>query len=128
MNGPGTMKTAVVLDANALLMPFQFGINLDAELRRLVGECEMLVPSSVLEELDNAKPADLARAAKALASRCRVVAVDEKGDEAVIATALRKKAMVVTNDRALIGELKKRRVPVICLRSRSHLVLIGNYL
>src|SRR5207247_5187201 len=42
---------AVVLDANALLLPFQFRVNLEAELRRLLGEHEILVPSAVLDEL-----------------------------------------------------------------------------
>ena len=34
----------VLLDANALLMPFQFRINLEAELRRLLGDVDIVVP------------------------------------------------------------------------------------
>ena len=42
---------AIVLDANALLMPFQFNIHIDQELRRLFGDIPVVVPSSVLGEL-----------------------------------------------------------------------------
>ena len=35
----------VVLDANALMMPFEYKINLDLELLRLLGEYEAYVPS-----------------------------------------------------------------------------------
>ena len=35
---------AVVLDANALLLPFQFRVNLESELRRLLGDHERGIP------------------------------------------------------------------------------------
>src|SRR3989442_14956193 len=35
-----TVLRLVLLDANALLMPFQFQVHLDAELRRVVGDVE----------------------------------------------------------------------------------------
>ena len=41
-------RLRVVLDANALMLPFQFSINLDVELGRLLGECDVYVPSSVV--------------------------------------------------------------------------------
>src|SRR5206468_5929763 len=47
-----TVPRLVLLDANALLMPFQFQVHLDAELRRVVGDVEIAVPTPVLAELD----------------------------------------------------------------------------
>jgi rRNA-processing protein FCF1 len=119
-------KQIVILDANALLMPFQFRINLDIELERLLGECEVLVPSSVLGELEKlAKENRQAKAALALAKKYRVSEVEEGGDASIVSLANELNAIVVTNDKDLIMKLKESRIPVIYLRSRTHLVLEG---
>src|SRR2546425_10665100 len=47
-----TVPRLVLLDANALLMPFQFQVHLDAELRRVVGDVEVAVPTPPLAGLD----------------------------------------------------------------------------
>jgi len=122
------MAVKVILDTNALLMPFQFGLNLDKELERLLGDCEILVPSSVLDELNELEPKKLARSAKALASKFKVIKTKEKGDKAIISTAKKLKCAVVTNDKELIKALKELKLPVIYLRSRTHLVLSGRFL
>lgn len=122
------MVTKVVLDTNALMMPFQFNINLDSELERLLGPFEGIVPSSVLEELDGMKPERLAKAAKALASKYKLFDTDEKGDAAVLSVAKRLRAVVVTNDKQLGTKLKALKLPVVSLRSRTRLVLSGSFL
>lgn len=114
------MVRAVVLDANALLMPFQFHLNLDLELRRVVGEIPVLVPSSVLAELERSAD-QRAKAALRLAARYRVVPTDLRGDEAVLALAETEQAAVVTNDRPLRRRLKRAGIPVISLVGESHL-------
>jgi rRNA-processing protein FCF1 len=119
-------RPVVILDANALLMPFQFKINLDTELQRLVGECEILVPSSVLGELRKLESTiKEAKAALALAQKYTITEVDGSGDQSLLSLANDLKGIVVTNDMELIGELKRSRIPVIHLRSRTHLVLEG---
>ncbi|MFQ6061412.1 MAG: PIN domain-containing protein, partial [Thermoplasmata archaeon] len=119
-------KQSVILDANALLMPFQHNINLDMELRRLLGECEVLVPSSVLGELRRlARRNRNAGAALALARKYAIAQVEEGGDTSLISLAREKDAVVVTNDRSLIRELRKSSIPVVYLRSRTHLVVEG---
>jgi rRNA-processing protein FCF1 len=122
------MATKVVLDTNALLMPFQFKINLDIELERLLGSFEAFVPSSVLDELAKTKPKGLAKAARALASKYKIFETDEKGDAAILAVAERLNAVVVTNDKELGSKLKALGLPVVSLRSRSRLVLSGSFL
>lgn len=122
------MAVKVILDTNALLMPFQFGLNLDKELERLLGACEILVPSSVLDELDKLEPKKLAKSAKALASKFKLLKTKEKGDKAIISTAKKLNCAVVTNDKELIKTLKELKLPVIYLRSRTHLVLSGRFL
>jgi rRNA-processing protein FCF1 len=119
-------RPVVILDANALMMPFQFNINLDTELKRLVGECEILVPSSVLGELRKLESTTReAKAAVALAQKYTITEVEGSGDQSLVSLANDRNGIVVTNDMELIGELKRSRIPVIHLRSRTHLVLEG---
>lgn len=113
---------AVVLDANALLMPFQFKLNLDAEMKRLLGEIPVFVPSSVLGELAGLADRN-AKAALSLARKYSIVETERRGDEAVILIAEQRSAAVVTNDRGLIGRLREKRIPVIRLRAERYLVL-----
>ncbi|UCD92180.1 MAG: twitching motility protein PilT [Methanobacteriota archaeon] len=120
-------KQKVILDANALLMPFQFGVNLDLELERLVGECDVLVPSSVLGELRKLVGTDKhAKAALDLAQKYEVREVEDSGDASILSLAGKEAGIVVTNDRELIQKLRESGIPVISLRSRTHLVIEGH--
>jgi len=113
---------AVVLDANALMMPFQFRVNVDMELKRLFGDLPVVVPSSVLGELSGSKGA-AGKAAVALARKYEVVTTDLRGDDAVLDVAKRLSAAVVTNDRGLIRRLRAENIPVVRLRSERYLEL-----
>ena len=121
-----SVPRTVLLDANALLMPFQFRINLEAELRRLLGDVDLAVPSPVLEELRLLATHDRdARAAERLAAKYRVVDAVGGADDAILDLAVSLHAVVVTNDQPLLDRLRKDGVPRAFLRSRSHLVLEG---
>jgi rRNA-processing protein FCF1 len=115
------MVSVVVLDANALFMPFQFNVNIDRELQRLFGEIPVLVPSSVLGELANSADAN-AKAALALARKYPVAETELRGDDAVIDVARQRSAAVLTNDRELISRLRDAGIPVVRLRSGRYLV------
>ena len=120
------MVSTAILDANALRMPFQFRVNLDTELKRLLGECEIVVPEPVLGELEIQAGEDRrAKAALRLAGKYRPVPAQGRGDDAVIEVAKATGGVVVTNDAALLDRLRKLRIPRITLRSRNHLVLEG---
>ncbi|MGQ9582740.1 MAG: type II toxin-antitoxin system VapC family toxin [Thermoplasmatota archaeon] len=117
-------RTVVVLDANALMMPFQFSINLDAELSRVLPGCEAVVPSTVVEELERLASGSggrEARAALGLARRYRVVEAEGRGDGAVLGVALRLRAALLTNDARLRRRAQEAGLRVICMRERSHL-------
>lgn len=116
------MPKAVVLDANALLMPFQFRVNLDRELSRLFGEIPVFVPSSVLGELSRSQSRE-SKAALALARKYNIVETELSGDDAVLSIAEQRSAAVVTNDRELIDRLRAKRLPVVRLRSERYLVV-----
>ncbi len=117
-------RTCVVLDANALMLPFQFRINLDAELRRLVGDCDVFVPEPVVRELERlARSNRTAKAALKLAAKYGTQPSEWSGDAAVLDVSERLRASVVTNDQALLAALRERGIPRITLRSKTHLVL-----
>jgi rRNA-processing protein FCF1 len=116
------LPKAVVLDANALLMPFQFKVNIDKELKRLFGEIPVFIPSSVLGELSSIVDKD-AKSALALARKYHIVETELRGDDAVLSIAEERSAAVLTNDRELISRLRKERIPVIRLRSERYLVV-----
>jgi len=117
----------VVLDANALMMPFQFGLNLSAEIERLLGECEVYVPSSVRSELKSLSSKDrVAKAALELSERFAKVETKAKGDDSIVEAAIALDAAVVTSDAELLQKLKEKGIRRIRLRSRSHLILEGD--
>src|SRR5437660_11495628 len=47
-----TVPRLVLLDANALLMRFQFRVNLDREIQRLLGDGDVAIAKPVLTEVD----------------------------------------------------------------------------
>ena len=99
-------NTKVILDTNAVLMPFQFNINLDSELKRLLGQYEIIIPNIVIEELNNLaagpKPPREIRSALTLASRYRQITVSSRGDAAVFELAEAQNASESGNKNYLI--------------------------
>ncbi|HIH01519.1 TPA: twitching motility protein PilT, partial [Thermoplasmata archaeon] len=89
-----------------------------------LGDVRVLVPRSVLGELERMGTKE-AKAALALATKYEPADTDLSGDDAVIDVAERHSAAVLTNDKELIGRLKKRSIPVLRLRSERFLVLVG---
>jgi len=113
----------VLLDTNALLLPFRSGVDLVGEVERLAGPAEIVVPRPVVAELDRlaARGVAHAAAARALADRFRPVASVGRGDAAVVAAADRFGATVVTADRALADRLGRAGRTVLVPRDRTRL-------
>ena len=116
----------VLLDTNALLMPFQFRVNLETELGRLMGSADLAIPSPVWTELEFLAERDRdARAALQLAARYRVIEAPGSADDALLDLGISLRAVVVTNDQPLLDRLRAASIPRIFLRSRNHLVAEG---
>ena len=122
----------VVLDTSFLMIPGVFGVDVINELDRLLEQrYELLVPSPVLAELkrlasrgtSSERPA--ARIGIALAKRAKVVRTRAKADEAILEIASKGDCVIATTDAALKKELRRRGVPVVYLRQKSHLALDG---
>ncbi len=120
------MPRLVLLDANALLMPFQFPLHLDAELRRVLGEVDIAIPRPVLAELTLlAEHERDAQSALRLAKNYRAIEGHGSADDALLDLATANQAVVVTNDQPLIERLRAAGIPRVFLRSRNHLVVEG---
>jgi Uncharacterized proteins of PilT N-term./Vapc superfamily len=112
----------VVLDTNALLMPFEIRINLDIALRNLLGESRCVVPGPLIGELKHLDH-KFAKAALELARRYEIIQTEGKGDDAVIEAAIATEGYILTNDKELRSRARKQNIKVIFLRSGTHLVI-----
>jgi rRNA-processing protein FCF1 len=123
---------SVLLDANALLVPVQFGIDIFEEIGRIVGGFEPLTLDSVLEELDRlsrgkGRDAIAARVGRSLCERCRVLktsAPEVPVDEQLVLYAKEHGCIVATNDRQLRTTLLEQGIDVITLRKQKKLELL----
>ena len=125
-----SQPTSVVLDTNALLLPFTSGCRLDEELERLLGPVTWLVPSSVAWELErlgkgNDNAARAARMATKLIMRATRVETKLPGDDGVLDVAKAHNAALVTNDRTLQNEAILRGLRVIVARGGGKLSFKG---
>ncbi len=112
----------VILDANALLSPFQQNFNLDLQLEIAAPGVTAIVPSSVIRELQVLlKKGDWRiKAALELAKKYPIVDIKGKGDAPIFNLAVKKGWMVMTQDKRLRTNLMNRGISVIILRGRGH--------
>lgn len=112
----------VVLDTNALLMPFEVKMNLDLALQDLLGEARIVVPGPLVGELKHLDH-KFANAALTLARKYEIIPTETTGDNAVIELAKKTGGYVLTNDKELRRRLRREKVPIIFLRSSTHLAI-----
>ena len=124
----GDKMRAVVLDTNALMMPYQFGINIEKEINRLLGICRIIVPYTVVEEMERLaeEGGETGRAEQLGLSIIRkrgfrLMETENRGDDGILETALKIDGAVVTNDKELKERAKELKLPVIYLRGGSRL-------
>jgi len=121
----------VILDTNAVMMLFEFQINLESELSRLLGAFHIIVPQQVINELlrlkeqGKGKKQRIAKAALQLCSRYEIIDLhkEQAGDDAILHIAESLPAIVLTNDQDLRKRLNEKNIQIIFLRSKNHLAL-----
>jgi rRNA-processing protein FCF1 len=122
-------EKTVILDSSSIMMPFEYSINLEDELTRLLGKTNILIPKPIVDELiflsKNGKGRKklLAKPALELIKNYKIVDSEGKGDDSVLFLAKKINAIVVTNDRELRNRLKKESLQTIFLRGKKRLVL-----
>lgn len=121
----------VILDTNAILMCFEFSINLESEIFSLIGNSHIIVPEPIYEELKilstkgKGNKRIKAKGAIGLIKKYDIVSLDYdlSGDTAIFKYAKDLNAFVVTNDKELRKKLKNESISVIYLRGKQKLVL-----
>lgn len=126
----------VVLDTNALFVPFELKVDVFGELERLLGRrFELVMLSVVKRELEflaaEGSPVLRRKVGLALrfAERLRLVEVEATApvlvDEVIFEFAKRRRVAVFTNDKMLRRRLRDISVPVIYVRQKSRLEIDG---
>ena len=123
------MPALVVLDTNAILLPFERRIRIETELERLLGPYEAIVPEVCIQELariaaeEKGARRDNAKMALSFAARFKVAPGTGRADEVALRIAKDRGAHLFTNDAALAKRAMAQQVPIIRLRGLSHLVV-----
>jgi len=124
-------KSQVIADTSFLMIPGLFGVDIIQELDRLLEKrYNLIIPAPVIDELEElvsrGRPIErsAARIGLSLAARGKKVEIEGPADEAIVNLA-RENFVVGTTDSALRKEIRRRRVPVIYLREKSHLGVDG---
>lgn len=119
----------VILDSSAILMFFEFSVDWEKELDRLLGRYHIVVPTAVIEELQMLAMRGIGQ--KKIAAGLKLIGkydtIDQKADtvdETLIKIAEKTHGIVVTNDTKLRKQLKNLGVPVIFLRGKKKLALV----
>ncbi len=112
------------------MMLFEFSIDLEKELTRLLGSFQLVVPTSIIKELEflskNAKGSKKtkAKASLKLIKKFNTINSNEKrGDDSILYVAKKTNGIVVTNDKELKNRLKEIAISVIFLRAKKKLVI-----
>lgn len=131
------MVVSILLDANFLLLPAQFSVDVLGELERLFnGAVKGIVPRPVYEELRSlARTADTKRGRHAVRAvhlvdaRFDILDVelrpDETVDDLLLRTAWTTGYPVATNDRALRRRLRDLNITTVYLRQHNRLDVSG---
>jgi len=124
-------KSQVIADTSFLMIPGLFGVDIIQELDRLLEKrYNLIIPAPVIDELEElvsrGRPIErsAARIGLSLAARGKKVEIEGPADEAIVNLA-RENFVVGTTDSALRKEIRRRHVPVIYLREKSHLGVDG---
>jgi rRNA-processing protein FCF1 len=119
----------VILDCSAIMMCFEFSIDLEDELIRLLGKYHIVIPKTVIEELEilskqgRGKKKRNAKPALELVKRYDIkeLPTSKKGDDAVLHYAEELSGIVLTNDLNLKKRLRELSINVIYLRGKKRL-------
>ena len=124
-SGTASDRAPVLLDTNALLLASRVRFPLESEIHRWRPGARILVPNSVLGELERLEERGVpgARVAAALARRYAHLPSTSRGDRAIVECAVRHRAWVVTADQELATALRSRGVNVLSPRDRHRLEL-----
>ena len=121
--------TIILLDSNAVMMLFEFSIDIESELTLLFGKFKIFIPKPIINELKflsehgKGRKKHIAKPALKLIEKYDVININGKGDQAILNLAKKLNCIVLTNDIKLRRKLKKLSLHAVYLRGKSKLVL-----
>jgi rRNA-processing protein FCF1 len=134
IRGNRATKT-VVLDSSAILMVFEFSIDIQKELARILGSYKIIIPKTIFKELKNlseqgsGKKKQIAKPALKLVERYEIVEDTSRfGDDSVIELAKKYNGIVFSNDKELRKKAKKEKIKTIFFRSKNYLTISENFI
>ncbi|MHA1126608.1 MAG: type II toxin-antitoxin system VapC family toxin [Candidatus Heimdallarchaeota archaeon] len=130
------MTLQIIIDSNILLLTAEGRFNLHAEIERLVPQKHRLIfLISCVEELDlvakkSRKLASRVRLAKEITTKLEIIDDENKSqkfvdDKILEYASANQPCVVVTNDKELKMKVRKQQIPVIFVKTKSHLELLG---
>ena len=133
---PTREPTLVLLDTNFLMVSIRFGVDVEAELNRIIeSSFKIATTTAIVDELrwlkTRVKPGEEKEIDFALAFAGRITILDEalgpgeEVDDQLIRLASRGGSIVATTDAELRRRLRARFIPIVYLRQRRHLVVDG---
>lgn len=116
----------LILDANFLLLPFQFNINLFDEFDRILGEYQAYTLDRTLGEATSIEKGKYSSLVKKLIDKKPIEIISKKNesnesvDDLLFELGTRG-YIICTNDKGLKKKLNNRDLPVISMRNKTHL-------
>jgi len=123
------VRPIVAVDTNMLLVPFQFGIDIFSEIRRLVPNARIVVLKGTIRELDKiakqgVKEKKYVTLAKKLLDINRAEIIDRDGPvDSELVRLAKEGAIIATNDRELKRRVWEAGGRVIAMREMNRLEL-----
>jgi len=124
------IRKTVILDSSSILAFFEFSVDWEKELNRLLDGYCIVIPTEIIKELEllskqtASERKRKAAAALKLVGRYQTVETFAKNaDDAVFEAAKKTQGVVVTNDMELRKRLNDDSIPVIFLRGKKKLAL-----
>jgi rRNA-processing protein FCF1 len=124
------IRKTVILDSSAVLMFFEFSVDWEQELARLLDSYRIIVPTAVIRELEilanqtsNPKHRKASAALKLIQRYDTINTEAMTGDDAVLEAAKTTQGVILTNDTELRIRAKKDSIPVVFLRGKKKLAL-----
>ncbi len=117
----------VLLDTNALTIPYQFRIDIFQEIEKQIPKPEYVTLESVVKELERIDDKKASKMAKQLIKAYGIKIVREKGktDDALLRYAKKENAVLFTNDKELRVRAKKAEVKTAYMRQKKRIFVEG---
>ncbi len=121
--------TTVLLDTNALLMPFQFGLNPYKQLKELIPNTKIITLQECVDELKKIRPRSWESVIKLGLSNGLIIKKSTTKastvDDLIVKESLKNKYIVLTQDKELKKKLLNKSLRLVVMRQKKYLELIG---